>query len=65
MSEILKLEARANPVVDTTMADFYDTCTAILDRAKEKGLDPEGVTPSVLSAITHVPINRLIYSRMY
>ncbi|CAI7593695.1 unnamed protein product [Penicillium discolor] len=49
MSEIRKLEARTNPVADTTMADFYDACTAILNYVKENELDPEVATPSAHS----------------
>ncbi|KAF4760845.1 hypothetical protein N7455_000865 [Penicillium solitum] len=53
MSEIRKLEARANPVADTTMADFYDACTAILNYVEEKELDPEVATPSVATPSAH------------
>ncbi|KGO54613.1 hypothetical protein PEX1_048010 [Penicillium expansum] len=55
MSELTKLEARSNPVVDTTMVDFYDTCTVVLNYVKEKGLDSEDVTPSVPLAVTRAP----------
>jgi hypothetical protein len=45
--EIMYLEARANSVVDTTMPDFYDTCTAMLNYVEDKGLSSERVTDLV------------------
>ncbi|KAJ5486477.1 hypothetical protein N7530_000777 [Penicillium desertorum] len=45
--EIMYLEARANSAVDTTMPDFYDTCTAMLNYVEDKGLSSERVTDLV------------------